>query len=131
MHQITLEQDPHPYAVSRLGPDQAIPAWADGAGFVTVSRSVHELSIVCRADRVPDGVQSEQDWTCWRFVGPFAFGATGIVLSVIEPLSRGGIGIFVVSTFDGDHLLVQRADLERAVPLLTAAGHRLVDLDEQ
>jgi hypothetical protein len=130
MHQITLEQDPHPYAVSRLSPDQPIPAWADGEGFVTISRSRQELSIVCRAGRVPAGIQSEQDWACWRFVGPFAFGATGIVLSVIEPLSRGGIGIFVVSTFDGDHLLVQRGDLERAIPLLTAAGHRLVASNE-
>lgn len=131
MHQITLEQDPHPYAVSRLAPDIAIPDWADGEGFVTISRSRHELSIVCRADRVPAGTRSEQDWACWRFVGPFAFGATGIVLSVIEPLSRNGIGIFVVSTFDGDHLLLQRNDLERALPLLSAAGHRLVSCDDQ
>lgn len=131
MHKITLEQDPHTYAVSRLAHDVAVPDWADGEGFVTISRSRHELSIVCRAARVPAGIQSEQDWACWRFVGPFAFGATGIVLSVIEPLSRGGIGIFVVSTFDGDHLLLQRSDIERALPLLIAAGHRLVKYDEK
>ncbi|WP_092797984.1 MULTISPECIES: ACT domain-containing protein [unclassified Janthinobacterium] len=131
MHQITLEQDPYSYAVSRLAHDSVIPDWVDGKGFVTISRSRQELSIVCRADRVPAGIQSEQDWVCWRFVGPFAFGATGIVLSVIEPLSRGGIGIFVVSTFDGDHLLLQRRDLERALPLLTAAGHRFITYDEK
>lgn len=130
MHQITLEQDPYPYAVSRLAHDLAIPDWVDGKGFVTISRSRQELSIVCRADRVPAGIQSEQDWVCWRFVGPFAFGATGIVLSVIEPLSRAGIGIFIVSTFDGDHLLLQRSDLERAIPLLNAAGHHLIASNE-
>lgn len=59
------------------------------------------------------------------FVGPFAFGATGIVLAVVRPLSEGRIGVFVVSTYDGGHLLVKHADLEQASKLLVLAGHRL------
>jgi len=47
------------------------------------------------------------------------------VLSVIEPLSTHGIGIFVVSTFDGDHMLVKSGDLEKARGLLADAGHSL------
>ena len=43
---------------------------------------------VCRAERVPAGVQSEDGWACLRFVGPFAFGATGIVLSMLAPKMR-------------------------------------------
>jgi hypothetical protein len=45
---------------------------------------------------------------------------------VIRPLSENGIGIFVVSTFDGDHLLVSQADSERAVALLAGAGHTVL-----
>ena len=51
---------------------------------------------------------------------------TGIVSSVIGPLSAADIGIFVVSTFDGDHMLVKQADLDRAEPVLVAAGHSLI-----
>ncbi|GKS99576.1 ACT domain-containing protein [Acidovorax sp. SUPP3434] len=123
---ITLATLPSLYAVARLAPQAAIPPWADGEGFVSISRSGEELSITCLQARVPDGVQADRGWMAFRFVGPFGFGETGIVLSVIRPLSENGIGIFVVSTFDGDHLLVSQADGERACALLAAAGHRVV-----
>lgn len=114
------------YCVARLGASDAIPAWADGDGFASISRTDEELSIVCREARVPKDVRKDGDWSCFKFVGPFAFDETGIVLSVIAPLSTNGIGIFVVSTFDGDHLLVKSADLDKARDLLVAAGHSLI-----
>lgn len=126
LHSITLEQASGEYAVSRLDAAAPIPAWADGDGFVSISRSQQELSIVCAAARVPPGTLSEREWRCWRFVGPFAFGATGIVLSVVRPLSLGGLGVFVVSTYDGDHLLLETQDLPAAVRLLNDAGHVLI-----
>lgn len=125
IHQITLEKATNEYAVSRLPPNAAIPPWADGPGFVTISRSASELSIVCPAERVPAGTHTEGNWSCLRFVGPFAFGTTGIVLSVVRPLSEGGLGVFVVSTFDGDHILIKDSDLPTAVRLLENAGHIL------
>ena len=126
LHSITLEQASGEYAVSRLDAAAPIPAWADGDGFVSINRSRQELSIVCAAARVPPGTVSEKEWSCWRFVGPFAFGATGIVLSVVRPLSLCGLGVFVVSTYDGDHLLLKTPDLPAAVRLLNDAGHVLV-----
>ena len=125
IHQIELEQAQGEYAVCRLAPNAAIPFWADGTGFVTISRSAHELSIVCLAERVPADTQYENGWTCLRFVGPFAFGATGIVLSVVRPLSEGKLGVFVISTFDGDHLLLKTDDMPKAAMLLSQAGHVL------
>lgn len=127
LHSITLEQASGEYAVSRLDATAPIPAWADGDGFVSISRSRQELSIVCAAARVPPGTVSEREWRCWRFVGPFAFGATGIVLSVVRPLSLGGLGVFVVSTYDGDHLLLKTQDLPDAIRLLNDAGHVLIN----
>ena len=114
------------YAVSQLDPCAPIPTWADGEGFVSVSRSDDELSIVCRAERVPGDVRHESGWACYKFLGPFAFDETGIVSAVIAPLSDAGIGIFIVSTFDGDHMLVKAADSAGAKPLLAAAGHTLL-----
>jgi hypothetical protein len=113
------------YAVSRLSPDDPIPAWAEGEGFVSISRSDEELSVLCRAERVAPDVRRDAGWACLKLQGPFAFDETGIVLSVIAPLSNAGLGVFVVSTFDGDHILVKRVDLDRARLLLTEAGHRL------
>lgn len=114
------------YAIARLEPNSSIPDWADGDGFVSISRTDDELSIVCAQARVPAPIKQDRDWTCFKFQGPFAFGETGIVLSVIKPLSENGIGIFVVSTFDGDHLLVKTSDTEASELLLVTAGHSII-----
>lgn len=114
------------YGVARLEPSEPIPAWAEGQGFVSTSRSDEELSIVCLDSRIPEGVRDDRGWACLKLLGPFAFDETGIVLSVIAPLSSNGIGIFVVSTFDGDHVMVKREDMDVARQLLTEAGHTLV-----
>ena len=42
---IRLKQLPGLYAISRLGAGEAIPDWADGAGFVSISRTQDELSM--------------------------------------------------------------------------------------
>jgi hypothetical protein len=122
---IKLQKMDGTYCISRLDGDCPIPAWADGEGFVSISRNGDELSIVCRQERVPAGVTVDLEWVCLKFIGPFAFGETGIVMSVIRPLSENGLGVFVVSTFDADCLLLKQADFERATLLLEAAGHTL------
>lgn len=123
---VRLRRLPGSYGVCRLDAASPIPAWADGEGFVSISRSDEELSVVCRAERVPGDVKQDIGWTCYKFIGPFAFDETGIVSSVIGPLSDAGIGIFVVSTFDGDHMLLKEADVRRAEPVLAGAGHTLL-----
>jgi hypothetical protein len=114
------------YAVSRLEAKESIPGWADGPGFVSITRTEDELSVVCLQDRVPDAVKHDRDWVALKLQGPFAFDETGIVLSVIKPLSENELGIFLVSTFDGDHLLVKAKDEAAARGLLVAAGHTLL-----
>ena len=83
---IRLKKLPGLYAISRLEAGHGIPDWADGPGFVSIARTEDELSITCLQDRVPDSVRQDSDWVAFKFEGPFAFGETGIVLSVIRPL---------------------------------------------
>lgn len=123
--QLNLHILPGHYAIARLSPDQPFPAWADGPGFVSISRSEDELSIVCLQARIPAGQQRSPDWACLKLAGPFAFDETGIIAAVINPLSAAGLGVFVVSTYDGDHLLLKQADMVQARNLLTTAGHTL------
>ena len=123
---LTLRPVPGRYAVARLPADAAIPSWADGPGFVAIARADDELTIVCRQDRVPPGTTASEDWACLRTVGPFAFQAAGVVRSLITPLSSNGIGVFVVCTFDGEHLLIAAGDLEQSLVHLRAAGHLLI-----
>ena len=41
------------------------------------------------------------------------------------PLAAAEVGVFAVSTFDTDYVLVKEAQLEPAVRSLAAAGHQL------
>lgn len=114
------------YAVARLSANSPIPNWASGSGFLAIVRADDELTIVCFSDRVPDQVEAERGWACVRTIGPFNFQATGVVKSLIDPLSAHGIGVFVVCTYDGEHLLFAEQDRNRATELLLASGHRFV-----
>ena len=113
------------YAVVRLDPDAPLPGWASaGAGdFFSITRTDDELSVVCRQERVPAGVVGSADWSCMKLVGPFAFDDAGIVAAVTSTIARAGLGVFVVSTYDTDHLLVKAADFDAAVSALLADGH--------
>lgn len=127
MPQVRLKRLPGVYAVSRLACTAPVPQWADGQGFVSISRTDDELSIVCLEERVPAGTErSEGGWVCFKFQGPFAFDETGILSSVLRPLSEKGIGIFAVSTFDTDYLLIKAENVARGVELLALAGHVLL-----
>lgn len=113
------------YSVSRLEPNSPVPDWAWQGEFVNVSKTRDELSILCISSNVPDGVRCEREWAALKLHGPFEFTLTGILVSVLEPLRVAGIGIFAVSTFDTDYVLVKRADLEAAIQALRKVGHNV------
>lgn len=120
---VRLRSVPGVYSVARLPASVPIPSWFDGPGFSAAIRADNELTLVCLQERVPGAIEAEPDWRCLRSVGPIAFNATGIVRSLIEPLSSRGIGVFVVCTFDGEHILVPASDWEQSRALLEQAGH--------
>lgn len=111
------------YAISRLEPSSAVPDWAWQGELVSVSKTRDELSILCLSSNVPDDVRCEREWAAFKLNGPFEFTLTGILVSVLEPLRVADIGIFAVSTFDTDYVLVKRANLEAAIEALEKAGH--------
>ena len=114
------------YAISRLGPAAAVPDWMFGQGVSSFSRGSDELTLVCLQELVPEDVVADRDWACFEVAGPFALGETGIVLSLLRPLSENDIGIFLVPTFSGDYLFIKAHDVARGKRHLLAAGHVLL-----
>jgi len=111
------------YAVCRLASDAAVPAWADGPGLSSVTRTAEELSIVCPEGRVPPGTKAEPGWRAFQLVGPVPFSTIGVLSGLTRPLAEAGIGVFVLSTFDTDYLLVKQHAVQRASRVLAAAGY--------
>jgi hypothetical protein len=124
---ITLRTVPGLYGIAKLAQDAPVPDWANGSGLSAVIRADDELTIVCLQERIPDGVTVAPNWRCLRSIGPFAFDASGIVLSIISPLSTQGVGVFVVCTFDGEHVMVAEQHWEQSLVLLKEAGHLFID----
>jgi uncharacterized protein len=120
---LNLNVIPGSFVVVQLSAQAEVPAWAYGPGFFTVTRTAEELSVLCLADRVPEEQAGERGWACLQLVGPFEFTLTGILLSVLEPLAQAGVGIFAISTFNTDYVLVKDHQLATAVDALRGAGH--------
>jgi hypothetical protein len=122
---LTLETLSGTFAVSKLPAGLPIPEWATRGFVSSVTRTPDELSVVCAEENVPADATSERGWRCLRVAGPLAFSLIGILTSLLEPLAEAGIPVFVISTFDTDHVLVKAGELERAVRAIEGAGHHV------
>ncbi|MBL4768526.1 MAG: GNAT family N-acetyltransferase [Rhodobacteraceae bacterium] len=127
---VDLESLTGEYSVSRLPVDQPLPDWVNGPGLVNATYAPDEISIVCRADRVPEQTETSSGWSAIKVSTKFGFDEAGVVLSVVHPISTAGLGVFVVSTFYRDYLLVRTNELGKAKQLLLAAGHHFQSLDD-
>jgi len=111
------------FAVCRLDPRSAIPAWAKGE-FVSVTRTAQELSIVCEQAHVPAGIRQEGDWRALKVAGPIAFSQCGVTVSFASPIAAAGVSLLPFATYDTDYFFVKADTLDRAIAALEAAGHR-------
>src|SRR3954447_20925520 len=114
---------PDTLAVCRLRASERIPSWALELheGFVSITRTPDELSIVCDEEAVPADVEVESGWRALQLPGPIAFEQTGVLASLASPLAAAGVSIFAISTFDTDYVLVRAQDLETALEALHGA----------
>jgi hypothetical protein len=111
------------FAVCKLPPDSAVPAWATASDVFSITRTVEELSVVCRQEMVPTGIHAEVDWRCLRVAGTMPFTLVGVLASLTRPVAAAGVGFFAVSTFDTDYLFFKEAEFQTAVAALRRAGH--------
>jgi hypothetical protein len=110
-------------AVCRLEPAARIPKWAIDGQFFCVARTPEELSVVCSESVVPKATIAERGWLALRLEGPFPFSLSGVLASFARPLAQARIGIFAISTFDTDYILIKKDDCEAAMAALETAGH--------
>ena len=120
-----LRETPWRLAVCRFAPDAPLPAWVlhASAEFWSITRTPHELSVVCSEDDLPPSVAEnvERDWRAFEVVGPLPFALTGVVSGLTAPLAAAGVPVFVLSTYDTDYVLVRSGDLARAVQVLAGS----------
>jgi uncharacterized protein len=126
---LTFVVQPGAYAIAKLPHNAELPAWACSGPFFSVTRTSEELSIVVAENSLPQNFEASNGWRLLKLQGPFAFDEVGIVAAISEPLAKSHIGIFIVSTYNTDYLLVQNKHVRAAVETLDRAGHRILHLE--
>lgn len=92
-----------------------------------IGKTDEELSVVCKTENTPaDTIEREDGWKAFRICGVLDFSLIGILSKVSGVLADAGIGIFAVSTFNTDYILVKEENLGKALTALTAAGYTII-----
>lgn len=126
---VRIDLLPGAYAVCRLPAGAPVPTLPTDGGIhghghvSSITVTAREISIVCPETDAPAGAEVDGGWSALIIAGPIPFDLAGVLVSVLAPLSNAGLGVFALSTFESDVVLVRAATLDRAIDLLTAAGH--------
>ena len=97
------------------------------ADFYFVGKTDEEISLVCKTEDTPDKTKERDDgWRGFRIQGVLDFSLIGILSKLSGILAENHIGIFAVSTYNTDYILVKEENFERALEVLASKGYTIV-----
>ena len=97
------------------------------ADFFFLGKTEEELSLVCRTEDVPAKTIARDDgWKGFRIEGVLDFSLIGVLSKLTGILADHGIGLFAVSTFNTDYILVKAENYEKALTALSAEGYAVL-----
>ena len=95
--------------------------------FYFIGKTDEEVSLVCRTEDTPPATTERDDgWRGFRIQGVLDFSLIGILSKLSGILAEHKIGIFAVSTYNTDYILVKEENLERALRVLIAEGYSVI-----
>lgn len=115
---------PYDLSVCRSAPGSPLP---DVTGFFTLSVTDEEVSLVCETACVPPVMRDREDgWKAFRVTGVLDFSLIGILAGITAVLAEARVGVFVISTYNTDYILVKQNNFSAAAEALSAAGYTLL-----
>lgn len=95
--------------------------------FCFIGKTDEEKSLVCLTKDVPDNTLERSDgWRAFRIEGTLDFSLVGILSKITGLLADEKIGIFAVSTFNTDYILVKKENEAPALHKLAEAGYTIL-----
>ena len=95
--------------------------------FFFVGKTDEELSLVCLTKDVPaDTLERDDGWKAFRIQGTLDFSLIGILSKISSILAENKIGIFAVSTYNTDYVLVKEENFTKALEVLAEAGYEII-----
>lgn len=94
--------------------------------FLFIGKTDNELSLVCEEKSIPENaVKADRGWMGFRIEGTLDFSLIGILSKISTILAENKIGIFAVSTYDTDYILVKKDNIEKAKIVLGDNGYSI------
>ena len=91
-----------------------------------IGKTDEELSLVCKTEDTPAKTLERDDgWRGFRIGGTLDFSLIGILSKLSGILAEHKIGIFAVSTYNTDYILVKEENFEKALKVLTSEGYAI------
>ncbi len=92
--------------------------------FYFIGKTDEELSLVCNTDLVPkNAIECDNGWRAFRIEGVLDFSLVGILSRISTLLAENNIGIFAVSTYNTDYILVKKENFDEAINVLERNGY--------
>ena len=83
---------------------------------------------MCKTEKAPAHVTARDDgWKGFRIQGVLDFSLIGILAKLSAVLAEQKIGIFAVSTYNTDYILVKEESFDRAINALAQAGYAIAE----
>jgi len=96
------------------------------ADFYFIGKTDEELSLVCRTSDTPSNtVERDDGWRGFRIQGVLDFSLIGILSRLTGILAEHKIGIFAISTYNTDYILVKEESFDRALEVLKSEGYTI------
>ena len=115
----------HDFSVCKVA-DYSQVNW--NAEYVFIGKTDEEKSLVCVTGEVPENVIEREDgWKAFRIQGVLDFSLIGILARISELMAQNKIGIFAVSTYNTDYILIKKENYQKALQVLENAGYQIIE----
>ncbi len=95
--------------------------------FCFTGKTDEELSLVCPTADVPsDAICRDDGWKAFRIEGILDFSLTGILSPIADLMAENEIGIFALSTYNTDYVLVKSESYKKALLILADKGYEII-----
>ncbi len=122
--EVNIERIEYELTVCKLGSLENIRKDSE---FFFLGVTDQEISLVCKTEETPsDYTDREDGWKAFRIVGVLDFSLVGILSRISSILAENRIGIFAVSTYNTDYILVKKENYEKALAVLAEAGYQVI-----
>lgn len=121
---LTISPLSHDFSVCKVSDFSSVNL---GAEFCFLAKTDEENSLVCLTADVPENCIAREDgWSAFRISGVLEFSLIGILSRITTSLASVQIGVFAISTYNTDYILVKKERFAEAIEALRAAGYEII-----